>query len=380
MHDTDQHASPGAKLLRSCIQRVATGPDYSKDLSFDETRDATAYILTGQADPVQAAVFFIGLRLKRETDAENRGALQAVLDATERVTAAVDELIDLADPYDGFTRSLPMSPFLPAVLAACGLPAVTHGVDCVGPKFGTTHRHILAAAGVPVDLSPTQAAARLSQAEIGWTYIDQRSFCPALHALTDLRARMIKRPVLTTVEVLANPIRGRSRTHYCTGYVHKPYPPVYLSLARQAGFDAAFTVRGIEGGIIPSLKQPSEAHGYHAPSDTEQATALEPSALGISQETRAVPLPSDLPAAAPRADGAQPDVDTAAAAEAAAAKGRAALAGEAGPALDALIYGAAICLQQLGRVDSLNAGAEQAREAIFSGQARARFEAAAAAA
>eukprot|EP00494_Astrolonche_serrata_P017896 UN18086 len=55
--------------MRTCIQKVATGPEYSKDLSFEEARDAMATILDGSADPVQAAVYLIALRMKRETQA-----------------------------------------------------------------------------------------------------------------------------------------------------------------------------------------------------------------------------------------------------------------------------------------------------------------------
>jgi anthranilate phosphoribosyltransferase len=74
------------------------------------------------------------------------------MDLTGTVTASVDEVVDLADPYDGYTRYLPISPFLPAVLAACGVRAVSHGVETVAPKQGATHRKILRAAGMDVDL------------------------------------------------------------------------------------------------------------------------------------------------------------------------------------------------------------------------------------
>ncbi len=49
--------------LRSCIQKVATGPEYSKDLSFEEARVAMRTILSGATDPVQAAVFLIALQV-----------------------------------------------------------------------------------------------------------------------------------------------------------------------------------------------------------------------------------------------------------------------------------------------------------------------------
>ena len=121
-------------FMRSVIQRIATGPEMSKDISRDEARVAMRAILEGQVDPVQAGIFLIALRMKRETDEENIGILEALRDAGETVTAGVNVLIDIADPYDGFTRTLPASPFLPAVLAACGVPAVCHGVERVGPN------------------------------------------------------------------------------------------------------------------------------------------------------------------------------------------------------------------------------------------------------
>ena len=57
------------------------------------------YVLQDAADPVQAAVFFIALRMKRETMDEFKGILQALKEQTDIVEAPVDELVDIADPY-----------------------------------------------------------------------------------------------------------------------------------------------------------------------------------------------------------------------------------------------------------------------------------------
>jgi len=43
-----------AELIRSAIQRVATGPELSKNLSREETRSVMHALLDGSADPVQA--------------------------------------------------------------------------------------------------------------------------------------------------------------------------------------------------------------------------------------------------------------------------------------------------------------------------------------
>jgi anthranilate phosphoribosyltransferase len=191
MSSTPAASQDPRAVMRSIIQRVATGPELSKDISLDEARDGMGAILAGQIDPVQAGIFLIALRMKRETDDEVRGILDAVRRLTHHAVADVDEVVDVADPYDGYNRCLPAAPFLPAVLAACGVPAVTHGLDAVGPKFGVTHRHVLAAAGVDVDLSPEAAARRLSDPALGWTYVDQRAFCPALHDLADFRCAIV---------------------------------------------------------------------------------------------------------------------------------------------------------------------------------------------
>jgi anthranilate phosphoribosyltransferase len=364
--------SDPAAAMRSILQRIATGPELSKDISREEACAGMRLILDGKVDPVQAGIFLIALRMKRETDDENRGLLDAVLEATREATggaiAPVDEVLDIGDPYDGYNRTLPASPFLPAVLAACGVAAIAHGVERMGPKYGVTHRQVLRAAGLPVDLDPGDAAARLGDPGIGWAYIDQQKFCPKLHALAGLRTLIVKRPAITTVEVLAGPVRGRVKTHLVTGYVHKPYPRIYALLARHAGFDSALLVRGVEGGVIPSLINTGKVFHYHHLGE-ETSTEFEPADLGIEQSVRAAPIPA-VPAAdaSDESHGAAP-FDAAAVAKAAAEAGMAALAGRPGATRDGLVCGAALCLWHLGRHGSLKDAADAVRGALDRGKA-----------
>ncbi len=348
-------------FMRSVLQRIATGPEYSKDLPQEEARAALNLILDGRADPVQAGIFFIALRMKRETLEENTGSLEALRDHTEPVVADVTQVVDVAEPYDGFVRGLPVGAFLPAVLSACGLPAVCHGAEAVGPKFGVTPRQILRACGANVDRTTAEAAAQIGDPKCGWSYVDQSQFCPALHQLLEFRTRIVKRPVLTTVEVLLAPVRGRDATHLVTGYVHKPYPPVYAHLARAAGFDSALIVRGVEGGVFPSLKQAGKAFGFHG-DEEETEWDFHADDLDFTHDSRAVPLP----------DG---DLPTEQMAQAAAEAGISALAGQAGPAKDSLQYAAAMILSHLDGSRDIRSHYSSACEAIDSGRARARFEA-----
>jgi anthranilate phosphoribosyltransferase len=361
--------------LRSVLQRIATGPELSKDISRQEACAAMARILAGEADPVQAGVFLIALRMKRETEEENLGILDAVRDAARTVLAPVDEVLDVADPYDGFSRTLPASPFLPVVMASLGVPTVCHGLESVGPKFGVTHRQVLRAAGVRVDLSLDDAKARLSDPSIGWTYIDQREFCPNLHALVKLRGLIVKRPAITTVEKLVGPVRGRHKTHLFTGYVHKGYDRLYALLARASGFDSALIVRGVEGGVIPSLRQSGSYLSYHDLGD-DRTLKLQPSELGIEQPVRAPSL-AESPVAEDdqSAEEGGAALDNEAIARAAAQAGWEALSGKSGATRDALIYGAALCLQHLGRHDSLTAAADAVRKVLGTKKLLSRFKA-----
>jgi anthranilate phosphoribosyltransferase len=350
-------------LMQSILKRIATGPELSKDISREEARAGMRLVLDAKVDPVQAGVFLIALRMKRETDDENLGVLEAIREATLRAIAPVDEVLDIGDPYDGYNRTLPAAPFLPPVLAACGVASVSHGVESMGPKYGVTHRQVLRAAGVPVDLTPEQAAARLGDPAVGWAYVDQKVFCPKLYALTGLRTLIVKRPAITTAEVLAGPVRGRLKTHLATGYVHKPYPRIYALLARHAGYDSALLVRGVEGGVIPSLSHAGKAFHYHGGGE-ESSTDFKPADLGIEQALRA----PRIPGASDERDNEAP-FDAAAVAKAAAEAGMAALAGQPGATRDCLVYGAALCLWHLGRHGNLKSAAAAVRGAIDGGKA-----------
>ncbi len=364
-----------AALMRGYLQKIATGPEMSQDLSEDEARTAMTLILEDKVHPVQTGVFLIALRMKRETDAENNGVLTAIRDATHAAVAPVDDMVDLSEPYDGCLRHLPASPFLPAVLAACGVPALSHGLQQVGPKFGVTHHEILHAAGADVALTPAEAAARIAHPDIGWAYVDQRQACPALHRLVPLRDLIVKRPCITTVEGLAGPVRAGGRTHLIRGYVHEGYRAIYMTLAHRAGYASALIVRGMEGGIMPLLNKTVICCGYDIGGNGFEYS-LDPRELALGDLPRAVPLPNDAAKSSAKNRQSENTINTnTALAQAAATAGIQSLEGRHGPTRDSLIYAAAACLRHVNRYTALADAATAAKEAIDSGGALARFNA-----
>ena len=348
--------------MKSIIQRIATGPDLSKDLDFEETKAGMQAILRGEIDDVQSAIFFIALRMKRETEEENKGVLAAILAESDKQQVDVDELVDLGDPYSGYNRSIPISTFLPVVLAELGLPSVIHGLNSVSPKFGLTHRHIVQAMGLSVDHSTADAKARIENDSIGWSYIDQKSYCKGLHDLVPLRDRIIKRTVINTVETLIAPLRGR-KTHSVLGYVHKPYPPKYAALVEESGMETALLIRGVEGGVIPSLRQKGLMVSYEGTQEIDRVD-IEPKSLGIEQDTRAISFPGELDVHDNISDLANYTVKL----------GKDALTGEKGMFYDGLVLSASLVLWHTNKVAKLEDAAQMVREVLNSGKALDRLK------
>jgi anthranilate phosphoribosyltransferase len=242
----------------------------------------------------------------------------------------------------------------------------------MGPKYGVTHRQVLREAGVAVDDNPARAAERLADPEVGFAYCDQARFAPRLHALTELRTRIVKRPLLTTLEVILPPVRGRKGTHLMTGYVHKPYPRIYAFLARHAGFDSALIMRGLEGGVIPSLQKAGRAFHYHDGGD-EAHTDIDPVDLQIHSATRSAPLPEDIAATLAAENTPAEQRDTRSLARAACVAGLEALEGKPGPIREGLVFGAAAALWHLKRYPTPAKAAAAVRAGLDSGNIRRRL-------
>jgi len=348
-------------LIHSIIQRIATGPELSKNIEMEEAETAMSAILSGEIDEVQSAIFLIALRMKRETMEENIGILEALLKFTNRQKIDVDNLVDIGDPYSGYNRSIPVSAFLPPLLAELGLPTLIHGLDSVSPKYGLTHRHINQAMDVNVDLSVSESKARIEDSDIGWSYIDQSQYCKPLHELVPLRNKIVKRTVLNTVETLIGPLRGKN-THSILGYVHKAYPPIYAALCERVGFDSSLLIRGIEGGIVPSLRQKGLMISYYRGVEKDRVET-DPKLLEINSKLRSISFPKRFQNGRERDLLADYVVDL----------GRSALSGESGMFYDGLVYSASLILWHLGTSKTLPAASARVREVLNSGKALNRL-------
>lgn len=251
----DKKNSKNSQLtMRTAIQKIAVGPNRGRDIDRVHAQSVMQQILTGNIDEVQTAVFLIAMRMKRESINEFLGLFDALQESLTTTVVELPELLCLADPFDGYVRSTTMTPFIAPVLAACGMPALMHGVESVGPKHGVTAHKVYKLAGIDTFLCAADACRNLTQH--GWAYVDQSRYAPQLYALESLRDRIVKRSALTTLERLLMPIKARGSTHLVLGYVHKAYPEIYATVAQAAGYDSTLLLKGVEGGLAPALNKP----------------------------------------------------------------------------------------------------------------------------
>ena len=357
-----------AMRMTSYLKKIATGPHMSKNLSLEEARDGMRLILKKEVHDVQAGVFLVALRMKWETDDENRGVLEALREATLSAIAPIPELAEIADPYDGFKRHIPTSPFLLPLLAACGLPAMSHGCDQVGPKYGVTHRQVFEHAGVRIDLSPKEAATRLADPSVAWAYLDQSIFCPSLHNLIPLRKLIVKRPAIATLEKLCGPVRSHGKNHLLIGYVHPGYEQQIPMMARHAGYYSCLTVRGVEGGVLLPMHRPNEGIAYSNIS-INRSIMLDPKEAKINTTLRSIPVPADS-----KEDIREGEQGNPALAAASVMTGIEGLSGVRGASYDSLLFTASAFLYAIGKFQSLRDAAEIVSKKINSGEALKQFE------
>ena len=117
-------------------------------------------------------------------------------------------------------------------------------------------------------------------------------------------------------------------------------------LARNAGYQSALIVRGVEGGVVPSLQQPSRGIRYaDVTGDEDWRFAPDESGI-VDAKHRAVPLPG---AAASEDEYGGGNFDVEAMSCTAAEIGINALKGHSGPAYDSLVYSGSLVLAHLGR-------------------------------
>ncbi len=233
--------------MEGYLNKVATGPKMSKDLTREEAEDGLTLILEGAVSPIRAALFLITTRMKLETVDENLGFWQALDKTTEKRTIPLESLCLVSDAFDGFGRQPYFGFYVIPLLGRMGFPTYGHSALPHPPKFGFTFEDILQNHYAIQNTSYDDRIQALLNFQFG--YLGTENCHPRLEALRELRREIVKRPMLATLEKMLMPLCA-GKNYLATNYFHPGYEVSMLSVAEASKFDRAIIGNGMEGGTL----------------------------------------------------------------------------------------------------------------------------------
>ena len=256
MSEDRSENSGAAGRMKQYLQKIATGPKMSKDLSEEEAEDALTLILNGSVSEVRAAIFLIAARMKLETVQENIGYWRALDKTTKKEEVKLDHLLQIADPFDGFNRVPYFGFYTIPVIAAMGVPVYGHSALPLPPKFGITYESLLQ------DYYKTRSDSTLDQRirlieEFRFGYVGTEQSHPPLENLREIREEIVKRPMLATLEKMLMPLRAKKKNYLATSYFHRGYEVSMLAVARLSLFDTTVIGNGMESCTLFGALKPS---------------------------------------------------------------------------------------------------------------------------
>jgi anthranilate phosphoribosyltransferase len=222
--------------LKPVLDRLAGGAR----LNADEAADAFATVMRGEATPAQTGALLMALRLRGETVDEVAGAVTAMRGAMTAVEAP-PHAIDVCGTGGDGAHTLNISTAVAFVVAGAGGTVAKHGNRAITSKSGAAD--VLAALGVPVDLTPDAAAKALN--DTGFAFLFAPNFHPAMRHVGPVRGELGFRTLFNLLGPLANPAGVRRQL------IGAPTAEAAEKLANvlaQLGVDRAWVVTG-HGGL-----------------------------------------------------------------------------------------------------------------------------------
>ena len=190
------------------------------------------------------------LRIRYESDEEYEGLYNAIQNSVVNNTIAFKKapIIQLAEPFDGVEHSYMITPIIAHELQKQDYNVVVVCGRTSGPKITLNTWDLYR--GLNAEFLNTQMHVTESKHPFGWG-LDQKIFYPILDKWVERRKIIMKRPFLSTLEKVLNPVKANI---LITSVFHIPYLEKMAELGNMTGFDGVIVLkRGLEGTLAPSL-------------------------------------------------------------------------------------------------------------------------------
>jgi anthranilate phosphoribosyltransferase len=242
--------------FRELLKKVGSGVHTGEDLTREESEIATTMMLRGEATPAQIGAFTIAHRIKRPTPAELAGMLDSYDKLGTKLSISQLSLpqkpVVFGNPYDGRSRTAPVTPITMLMLAAVGIPVIMHGGDCMPTKYGIPLIEIWQKLGVDFSqFSLDRVGQILEKTGIGFIYLPKHF--PLAHQIVPYREQIGKRPPFATVELIWSPCV--ENVHIVAGFVHPPTEDRFQETFTLRGANSFTTIKGLEGSCDLALSR-----------------------------------------------------------------------------------------------------------------------------
>jgi len=283
-----------SKEFRELLQKVGSGEHTHKDLTRAEAAAAMRMMLAEEATPAQIGAFLIAHRIKRPTAVELAGMLDAYEELGPQLEPLPDpdkEVVVLGVPYDGRSRTAPISQITALLLAVSGLRVIMHGGNRMATKYGIPAFKIWKSLGLDFDeLALAEMHSLLVETGLAFIYIPKHF--PQTEPLVAYRDQIGKRPPLATLELIWSPYKHK--VHQIAGYVHPPTEATIKETFQLRGESKYTLVKGLEGSCdlrlsqttIVSVSAPESSEGFEYLKATPREYGLHGKDVAIESEAQ----------------------------------------------------------------------------------------------
>ena len=226
--------------MQSFIAKVGKGHKRTKDLTWDEAKEAMRMIIESQATPGQIGAFLTAMRIKTESITELASFTAAARQYVPPLKIETpSEIVDV--PMYGEKHDTCHAIVASVLIAtAAGASIFMHGTS--NTAAASTVPGILKHLGIPT----TQPVQQLTQFQLA--YLELETYHPPLAKLLDLRQEFGVQNLAHQVARMLNPSRASSQV---IGIAHPPYLDKMIEALHMLGTSRAMVLQGVEG--IPEL-------------------------------------------------------------------------------------------------------------------------------
>ncbi|NIQ03052.1 MAG: anthranilate phosphoribosyltransferase [Nitrospinaceae bacterium] len=329
-----------ADILRS-LHKVVDG----QDLTEEEMMSVMHQVMDGRIGETPMAAFLTALHMKGESVPEIVGAARVMREKADSLQVCAEPIVDTCGTGGDGADTFNISTAAAFVVAGAGVTVAKHGNRAISSRSGSAD--VLKHLGVNIEADKGIVERCLEQVGIGFL------FAPRLHGAMKFAAGVRRELGFRTIFNLLGPLTNPAHAHaQVIGVFDRKWVEPLAQVVHQIGILNAFVVHGEDGLDEITLTDRSYVSELHEGKIHQYF--LEPEEFGLNR-CRAEEL-----------KGGEPGDN--------AAIIRDILERKPGPKADIVVLNAAAALKAAGKVHTLRAGVELARQAIASGAAWTKLD------